>query len=151
MAVVYTIASFISSNVASILVFTIVFLFVWYYFQIPSNLPPGPPALPIIGSLPFTGLLLHNTFLKWRPKYGDIASFYLGNEIGVILNNYDVIKEAFVKHGDATSGRQRFDSILKSLGYQANSGKSPSLANFHSWLIPDHKYWNHTNLQNKSY
>ena len=122
MAVVYTIASFLSSNVASILVFTIVFLLVWYYFQIPSNLPPGPPALPIIGSLPFTGLLFHETFLKWRPKYGDIASLYIGNELGVILSNYDVIKEALVKHGDRTSGRQNFDELLKSLGYKENSG-----------------------------
>ena len=69
------------------------------------NLPPGPPALPLIGSLPFLGLDIREPLRRMSSRYGDVFTIYLGSKRVVVLNGYDVIKEAFVINERVFSGR----------------------------------------------
>ena len=65
----------------------------------PKNFPPGPPRLPIVGSLPFiisskksSGSLIHN-FQHVTAKYGKCVGFYLGPRQTVLLSDYHMLKE----------------------------------------------------------
>ena len=99
----------IIENLQAVLVFTLVFLVLYYYLNLPSNLPPGPPTLPVLGCLPFVVGRghVHKLFTKWRAEYGDVIGIYMGNQLLVILGSHDVIKEAFIENGDAVSGRMK--------------------------------------------
>ncbi|XP_077990656.1 cytochrome P450 2J6-like [Glandiceps talaboti] len=70
------------------------------------NLPPGPTGWPILGSLPFlAGKQMDITLTELGRKYGDVYSIMLGSYRVVILNSFDVIKEALVKRADYFNGR----------------------------------------------
>ena len=52
----------------------------------PRNLPPGPRGLPFIGAmLHFMGDD-HADQIKLYKDYGDIASYYMGNQLGFALH-----------------------------------------------------------------
>lgn len=66
------------------------------------------------------------TFQKWRRLYGDVFSLYMADRLVIVLNTFDVIKEAFVKLGDAFSDRPSMfisDEICKGNGVLATSGQ----------------------------
>ena len=44
-------------------------------------------------------------FKAWRQQYGDIFSLQLGCHTMVVISSYQLLKEAFVKHGDVFSHR----------------------------------------------
>ncbi|XP_024912068.1 cytochrome P450 2B6-like [Cynoglossus semilaevis] len=72
----------------------------------PTNFPPGPAALPLLGNL--LNLNLANPledFEKLRKTYGDIYSLFLGPKPAVMLCGTKVIKEALVNKGADFSGR----------------------------------------------
>ncbi|KAK2156658.1 hypothetical protein LSH36_208g04093 [Paralvinella palmiformis] len=90
------------------LVGIIVFILAYNYLTKESwkKLPPGPPALPLIGSLPFLGSSdIREPLRKLANKYGDVFTIYLGTRRVIVLNGYDVIYDAFVKNGQVFSGR----------------------------------------------
>lgn len=70
-------------------------------------LPPSPwPALPVVGHLlALRGGDPRQVFARMRAKYGDIFCFYAGSRLIVVLNGYDVIKEALVKKAALFSHR----------------------------------------------
>ena len=71
-----------------------------------SRLPPGPPALPILGSLPFLGYSgIRRASHVLRKKYGDIYTLTFAGRLAVVLNGYDLIRDALVKKGQVFSGR----------------------------------------------
>ena len=89
---------------------TILFILVYNYLmkQCWKNLPPGPPALPLIGSLPFLGSSdVREPLRVLASKYGDVFTIYLGLRRVVVLNGYDAIYDAFVKNAHAFSGRPK--------------------------------------------
>jgi len=86
-------------NVATVLSAALVLLLYWYLNR-PKGIPPGPLGLPIVGYLPFLGIRPHETFIKLGKKYGPIFSLQLGNSLAIVLNDYESIKEAFIKQGD---------------------------------------------------
>ena len=63
------------------------------------KLPPGPPALPLVGSLPFLGNDMRKPLIKMAAKYGDVFTIYMGLTRVVVIHGYEAIKEALVKHG----------------------------------------------------
>ena len=91
-------------NAQTAVVFLVIFLILFNYFSKQSwkNLPPGPYCLPLVGSLPFLGLSdLRESLRKLGDKYGDVYTVYLGQTRVVVLNSYDVIKEALQVKGQA--------------------------------------------------
>jgi hypothetical protein len=96
----------LTSPVAWIITIVVFFITFNFFTKQPwKNLPPGPPALPLLGSLPFLGVDIRQPLMKMAAKYGDIFTIYLGSQRVVVLNGYDMIKEAFAKQGHKFSGR----------------------------------------------
>lgn len=71
-----------------------------------SRVPPGPPLVPIIGNLlSVASKDSLGNLARLRKKYGDIYGLYIGKELTVVLNGYDVINDALVKKGSLFSRR----------------------------------------------
>ncbi|KAI3354028.1 hypothetical protein L3Q82_018582, partial [Scortum barcoo] len=78
------------------------------------SLPPGPPALPIIGNLPqLDKRAPFKTLLKLSESYGPVMTVYLGPQRTVVLVGYDAVKEALVDQADDFTGRGPVPFLLK--------------------------------------
>ena len=82
-----------------ILIIFLVLVFTWNYFKRTSkeNFPAGPLSFPVIGSLLSLGLNVNmkEAFNRWRAQYGDIVGFSLGPQRCVLINDFDLLNEAF--------------------------------------------------------
>ncbi|CAI9093806.1 OLC1v1029386C1 [Oldenlandia corymbosa var. corymbosa] len=56
-------------------------------------LPPGPPGLPLVGSLPFIDPELHSYFANLARKYGPIFSLRLGGKVAVVISSPAIARE----------------------------------------------------------
>ncbi|KAH9490073.1 cytochrome P450 2 sub U member 1 [Bulinus truncatus] len=82
------------------------YLDVYSVARIQKKKPPSPGmALPIIGHLHLLEKNPRNQFLEWAKKLGDIFHLQMGSHSVYVLNNLDLIKEAFIKKGDVFSDR----------------------------------------------
>ena len=93
----------------------------WYAWckHVRSKFPPGPPSLPIVGSLPFfksTDLI--EVLSDFQKTYGDVFTLDMGSNRTVVLNSYDVIKEALVKVGSVV----RREASSLGLYFRINKG-----------------------------
>ena len=60
----------------------------------PDRFPPGPPKLPIVGSLPYlgkTGSFAH-IIINVAKEYGPVSGIFLGKKPAVIIADYDILK-----------------------------------------------------------
>ena len=64
-------------------------------FSKKKNFPNGPRRFPLIGSLFSVGFNLKVAFNNWRKKYGPIVGFYLGEQRCILINDFDMLNEAF--------------------------------------------------------
>uniref|UniRef100_A0A0B7BT25 Cytochrome P450 n=1 Tax=Arion vulgaris TaxID=1028688 RepID=A0A0B7BT25_9EUPU len=92
-------------------------------------IPPFPARpLPIVGNLFILKQDTQTLFRTWRQKYGDIFSLYLGGTHVVVLNGYDLIKEALITKADIFSDRPKYfydvATGIPEKGIVAASGKS---------------------------
>jgi len=71
------------------------------------NLPPGPWGVPLFGVLPFMDKPPHIKFQEYFQNYGKICSFYVGEQLVVVLSDFALIKEALVKQGEIFAGRPK--------------------------------------------
>ena len=95
-------------NMQTILIFLVVFLFIYNFLRKESwrNLPPGPPCLPLLGSLPFLGYLdIREALSNLRDRYGEVSTLYLGQTRAIILNSHEAIKEALQTRGEIFGAR----------------------------------------------
>ena len=91
-------------NLRTYLLCLAVFAFLYWYFQKPTNVPPGPFQWPLIGSLP---ILLRSAWRQEHPhdlmhrlsqRYGKVFSLGVGTGVRVVvLNDFKSIKEGFQK------------------------------------------------------
>ncbi|BFZ06912.1 hypothetical protein BsWGS_09951 [Bradybaena similaris] len=97
-------------ELTTFLVAVVMFLIAYFWFQRPDpRLPPSPlRPLPIFGHLFYMSSDPRTQFKGWRKRCGDIYSLYMGRTLVVVLNGYDLIKEALVKKADAFSARPPF-------------------------------------------
>lgn len=72
----------------------------------PSDYPPGPPTLPLIGNLhQIPRQNRHLQFEKWARQYGPIYSLMLGTKVMIVLNSDLAIKDLVDKRGAIYSSR----------------------------------------------
>ncbi|XP_072040946.1 cytochrome P450 2J4-like [Amphiura filiformis] len=90
------------TDIRAVLLCAVVFLIISWWTRKPKNLPPGPFTWPILGSLPNFGISLyrsglqpHQFMAKLTKRYGKVYSLYLGNQLIVILNSAESVREAF--------------------------------------------------------
>ncbi|KAH7066938.1 cytochrome P450 [Paraphoma chrysanthemicola] len=72
----------------------------------PSDYPPGPPTLPLIGNLhlmPKEKAYLQ--FQKWANKYGPVYSLILGTKVMIVLSSDQAIKDLLDKRSGIYSSR----------------------------------------------
>ncbi|XP_041350185.1 cytochrome P450 2C23-like [Gigantopelta aegis] len=122
------ITELLTVNWTTILVFVSVFLLLfWYLRRDNSGLPPGPG---ILGSmLAMKGGDPRPAFRKLREQYGDIFTVYFGTMQVTVMNGYDVLKDAFVKHGDKFTDRPKM-FLTDELG---DGGKGVIFSSGHVW------------------
>ena len=81
-----------------------------------NGLPPGPRLrLPLLGNLYAVDQDMRKFLRRYRKRYGDIYSLYLGNKLVIIIAGYKNLKEAFVKNADVFSDRPHGPSIFDSI------------------------------------
>ncbi|XP_046573676.1 cytochrome P450 2J4-like [Haliotis rubra] len=111
-----------------LLVVVVSILALWLGTRKPQHLPPGPPTLPLIGNvLTLAGGDVRSIFQKLRKRYGDVFSLYFGNNLVIVFNGYETLKEAFVKYGDNFSDRPKgltYDQYTKRMGVVNSSGQT---------------------------
>uniref|UniRef100_A0A3B3CSL4 Cytochrome P450 2G1-like n=2 Tax=Oryzias melastigma TaxID=30732 RepID=A0A3B3CSL4_ORYME len=93
------------------------------------RLPPGPPALPLIGNLlqldknaPF------RTIVELSQTYGPVMTIYMGWQRTVALVGYDAVKEALVDQADDFVGRAPLPFL-----YKATRGYGIGISNGERW------------------
>uniref|UniRef100_A0A3P9J3H6 Cytochrome P450, family 2, subfamily Y, polypeptide 3 n=1 Tax=Oryzias latipes TaxID=8090 RepID=A0A3P9J3H6_ORYLA len=94
-----------------------------------QRLPPGPPALPLIGNLlqldkkrPF------RTIVELSKTYGPVMTIYMGWQRTVALVGYDAVKEALVDQADDFVGRAPLPFF-----YRASRGYGIGISNGERW------------------
>ncbi|XP_072241074.1 cytochrome P450 2U1 [Leuresthes tenuis] len=119
------------SNIVPLIVFFLVYHLVLFYQKqrdIYKNIPPGPRPWPIFGN--FGGFLIpsfirrrfgeqsHNTnisvmdALMFQAKvYGNMYSLFVGSQLLVVLNGYEVVKDALSNHPEVFSDRPDIPAI----------------------------------------
>ncbi|XP_056376381.1 cytochrome P450 2C23-like [Hyla sarda] len=71
-----------------------------------SKFPPGPTPLPLIGNmLQINFRNIVEEFVQFGSKYGPVSMAYLGPKKMLILNGYDVLREAYMEKGEVFSDR----------------------------------------------
>ena len=82
-----------------------------FYFSRPKNYPPGPPNLPLIGSVPYMDQDFRVSLMKFREKYGKMFSFFTpdGTSI-VVVSDYELLKN--VLNRDEFSARPQLGPLI---------------------------------------
>ncbi|XP_029904804.1 cytochrome P450 2J2-like [Myripristis murdjan] len=95
-------------DIQSLLLFTVLFLLIADYLKTrrPSSFPPGPWALPFVGNI-FTVDFnrAHESLTQLAETYGDVYSLRMGQTWMVVLNGFQMLKEALVTQGDSLADR----------------------------------------------
>ncbi|XP_022080018.1 cytochrome P450 2J6-like [Acanthaster planci] len=97
-------------DVRAALIGFVLFVFLFWVLRRPRNLPPGPWGWPLLGYLPQLARTkgpIHEALVELSHKYGSVVSFSVANQLVVLLQDYDVMKEAFAQY--ELSGRPRFE------------------------------------------
>uniref|UniRef100_A0A914WJ52 Cytochrome P450 n=1 Tax=Plectus sambesii TaxID=2011161 RepID=A0A914WJ52_9BILA len=72
-----------------------------------KDLPPGPTPWPIIGNIPQLDLNHpEKSLIQWGKQYGPVFTIWMPVPF-VIVNDYDLMKESFLKQGDVFAGRPK--------------------------------------------
>uniref|UniRef100_A0A7D9NK76 Cytochrome P450 family 2 subfamily D member 6 n=1 Tax=Xenopus tropicalis TaxID=8364 RepID=A0A7D9NK76_XENTR len=98
-----------------------------------TDFPPSPPSWPFVGNLLQMDFRdLHNSFKQLSKQYGDVMSLRVFWKPTVVLNGFEVIKEALIQKSEDTADRPPFN-LYEILGFVGNN-KAVVLANYgQSW------------------
>lgn len=74
--------------------------------QRPSDYPPGPPTLPLIGNLHLMPKEKgHLQFQHWAKEYGPVYSLMLGTQVMIVLSSDQAVKDLLDKRSNIYSSR----------------------------------------------
>ena len=86
------------------LFFTTVLFYNCYWKR--RGLPPGPMPVPIFGNIfSMASKPPPHAFLEWGKKYGGLFTYWAGEHSEIVVTDYNLINEHFLKDGDAFAGR----------------------------------------------
>ncbi|GMP64137.1 hypothetical protein CsSME_00025557 [Camellia sinensis var. sinensis] len=81
-----------------------------------KNLPPSPPALPVIGHLHLLKQPLHRTLHQLSQNLGSVFSLRFGSHLVVVVSSPSAVEECFTKNDVVLANRPRV-AFGKYLGY----------------------------------
>ncbi|XP_071983271.1 cytochrome P450 2D15-like [Engystomops pustulosus] len=120
------------SNVLSLVVILVVSLLFLDFMKRRKkwdHYPPGPPSIPFVGNIlqvDFSNI--HIYFRELTKQYGDVFSLQYFWQNVVVLNGFEVMKEALMHKSEDIADRPRFP-LFESLGISGNA-KGISLAHY---------------------
>ncbi|KAF5730373.1 cytochrome P450 CYP736A12-like protein [Tripterygium wilfordii] len=105
----------------------------WLYAYYKSNhdhgkLPPGPRALPFLGSLHMLGNLPHLTLAKLAQKYGPLMSIKLGSATAIVISSPDYAELFLKTHDPVFASRPDAEAAM----YLSYGGKGMALTPYGS-------------------
>ncbi|XP_032081239.1 LOW QUALITY PROTEIN: cytochrome P450 2J2-like [Thamnophis elegans] len=109
-------------------VLLLVLLILFFLKQLWSrrHLPPGPLALPLIGTLWTYGFFLREDYFRKHVKqYGNIYSMWFGRQLAVVLSGFKAVKEGLNSFPEELSNRLEdpfFTSLAKKRGILLSTG-----------------------------
>ncbi|KAJ7564818.1 hypothetical protein O6H91_02G034700 [Diphasiastrum complanatum] len=83
---------------------------IWLWKRRPQ-LPPGPPAWPLIGNLHLLGKLPHRSLHRLAKKYGSIMYLRLGLVPVVVVSNAEMAREFLHTHDKNFASRPRMNAV----------------------------------------
>lgn len=113
-------------NFVALLVFLLVFYIVNVYQKRRyfANIPPGPRPWPVVGNFGgffLPSFILRRSGLQSQPPmvilteqanaYGNVYSLFVGSQLMVVLNGYEVVKDALSNHPEVFSDRPDIPSV----------------------------------------
>ncbi|XP_074491655.1 cytochrome P450 2J4-like [Sebastes fasciatus] len=112
--------SYVDWDVKSLLLFTAVFILTADFIKNrrPDSFPPGPRAFPIVGNI-FTldYNRTHESVTQLAGIYGDVYSLRMGQTWIVVLNGFEVLKEALVNQGDSVADRP-YQALIQDIAHE---------------------------------
>uniref|UniRef100_A0A672ZI19 Cytochrome P450 2J2-like n=1 Tax=Sphaeramia orbicularis TaxID=375764 RepID=A0A672ZI19_9TELE len=100
--------SYVYWDIKSLLVFFVVFILTADYVKNkrPVNFPPGPRMFPIVGNIfSVDRKKMHESITELAQTYGDVYSLRIGQRWMVVINGFEVLKEALITQGDSFADR----------------------------------------------
>lgn len=105
-------------NAYIIAILSVAILFLLHYYLLgrgnggAARLPPGPPAVPILGHLHLVKKPMHATMSRLAERYGPVFSLRLGSRRAVVVSSPGCARECFTEHDVTFANRPRFESQL---------------------------------------
>ncbi|XP_041790866.1 cytochrome P450 2J6-like [Chelmon rostratus] len=118
-SVLSVIGAHVDWDVKSLLLFMVVFILTADYIKNrqPASYPPGPWALPVVGNIfSVDHSRTHEIMTKLAARYGNVYSLRMAQRRMVVLNGFEVVKEALVNQGDSLAKRPVLP-ILQDIGH----------------------------------
>ncbi|XP_009687467.2 cytochrome P450 2J2 [Struthio camelus] len=91
----------------------------------PRNFPPGPQLFPLVGTFVDFKQPLHLALQKLTPRYGNIFSVQFGSLTFVVVNGYQMVREALVHQAEIFADRPNIpllQEIFRGFGLISSNG-----------------------------
>nr|CAD2183376.1 unnamed protein product [Meloidogyne enterolobii] len=87
-------------------------LLFWNFVWKRKGLPPGPIPLPIFGNAFSINNSLYEKFQIWAKEYGPVYTIWIGEDPTVIVTDYEIMRDLFIKEGEVFAGRNFMGDVF---------------------------------------